>query len=106
MLWLCVYARPHLLCRTMFDAYLLLIDIVFNEKILYLKVLRLLRTACLSIDLEQDSTHVVLVEQGSIHVISLLYHKYPAQRIYPNVSSTPTSSASVELFVLIFCFQE
>ena len=59
----------------MFDAYLLLIDIVFNEKILYLKVLRLLRTACLSIDLEQDSTHVVLVEQGSIHVISLLYHK-------------------------------
>jgi len=59
----------------MFDGYLLLIDIVFNEKILYLKVLRLLRTACLSIDLEQDSTHVVLVEQGSIHVISLLYHK-------------------------------
>ena len=58
----------------MFDGYLLLIDIVFNEKILYLKVLRLLRTACLSIDLEQDSTHVVLVEQGSIHVISLLYH--------------------------------
>ena len=59
----------------MFDGYLLLIDIVFNEKILYLKVLRLLRSACPSIDLEQDSTHVVLVEQGSIHVISLLYHK-------------------------------
>ena len=39
LLRLCVYVRPHLLCRTMFDGYLLPIDLVLNEKILYQAVL-------------------------------------------------------------------
>jgi hypothetical protein len=59
----------------MLDGYLLPIDFVFNEKTLYLNIFSPLRTVRPSVGLEQDSTHVVLVEQGLIHVISLLYHK-------------------------------
>ncbi len=62
LLRLCVYVCPHLLFLTMFDGYLLPIDLVLNEKILYLDVLSPLRTACSPVGLEQDSTHVVLVE--------------------------------------------
>jgi hypothetical protein len=72
LLLLCVYVSPPLLCRTMFDGYFLPIDLVLNEKILHLNMLSLLRTACPPIVLEQDSTHVVLVEQGWIHGIPLL----------------------------------
>ncbi len=38
LLWLCVYARPHLFCREMFDDYLLPINLVLNEKIFHLNV--------------------------------------------------------------------
>ena len=47
--------------------------------------------ACtIPVGLEQDSTHVVLVEQGWIHVIPLLYHEIASpeditqQVVYPN----------------------
>ncbi len=53
----------------MVDGYLLPIDLVLNEKIFHLNVLSLLGTARPPIGLDQDSTHVVLVEQGWIHVI-------------------------------------
>jgi len=67
----------------MLDGYLLPIDFVFNEKILYLNMLSPLRTDCSSVGLKQDSTHVVLVEQGWIHVISLLYHKVASTEDIP-----------------------
>jgi hypothetical protein len=60
----------------MLDGFFLPINCVFNEKILFLNMLSPLRTAHPSvIGLEQDSTYVVLVEQGWIHGISLLYQK-------------------------------
>ena len=63
LLRLHVYVRPHLLCWTMFDCYLSPIDLVLNEIIHHLNVLSPLRAAYPPIGLEQDSTHVVLVEQ-------------------------------------------
>jgi hypothetical protein len=39
-------------------------------------------------------------------ILSWASRKYQAQRICPREWSTPTSLASVELFVLIFCFHE
>jgi hypothetical protein len=59
----------------MLDGFFLPINCVINEKILYLNMLSPLRTAHASVGLEQDSTYVVLVEQGWIHGISLLYQK-------------------------------
>ena len=72
LLWLCVYVRPHLLFWTMFDGYLLSIDLVLNKKILHLNVLSPLRTACPPVGLEQDSNHVVLVEQGMSYPCSII----------------------------------
>ena len=62
-----------MLCWTVVDCYFLPIDLVLNEKILHLNMLSLPGTARSPIGLEQDSAHVVLVEQGWIHVIPLLY---------------------------------
>ena len=50
-------------------------DLVLNEIILYLNVLSPLRATRPPIGLEQDSTHVVLVEQGWFRIIPLFYHK-------------------------------
>ena len=61
---LCVYFCPHLLGRTMSVGYSLLIDLVLNEEIRHLNMLSFLRAAHPPVSLEQDSTHVVLVEQG------------------------------------------
>ena len=36
---LCVYIRPHLLGRTMFDGHFLLVDLVLDEEILHLNML-------------------------------------------------------------------
>ena len=83
LLWFCVYVCPHLLCWTMLDGYLLPINFVFNERILYLNMLSPLRAACSSIGLEQDSSHVVLIEQGWIHIISLLYQKVASPEDIP-----------------------
>ena len=84
LLWLCVFVGPHLLCRAMLDGYFLPINFVLDEKIIYLNMLSPLRTACPPIDLEQDSTHVVLVEQGWIHVIvPLLLHKVASPEDIP-----------------------
>ena len=65
----------------MLDGDFLPIDLVLNEKIHYLKMLSPLGTACPPIGLEQDSTHVVLVEQGWIHVIPLLLHKVASPEV-------------------------
>ncbi len=83
LLWLCVYVRPYLLCWTMLDGYLLPINFVFNERILYLNMLSPLRTACSSIGLEKDITHVVLIEQGWIRAISPLYQKVASPEDIP-----------------------
>jgi len=52
-----------------------LIDLVLDEIILHLNVLSPLRAARPPIGLEQNSTNVVLVEQGWFHIIPLFYHK-------------------------------
>ncbi len=84
LLRLCIYVRPHLLCWTMFNGYLLPTDLILDEKILHLNVLSPLRAACPSVGLEQDSTHVVMVEQGRIHVIvPLLLHKVASPEDIP-----------------------
>ena len=62
LFWLRVYIHPHLLGRTMFDSYLLLVDLVLDEVILHLNMLSSLLAAFPPVNLEQDSTHVVLIE--------------------------------------------
>jgi len=52
----------------MLDGYFRPFDLILNEKILYLDMLSPLRTACPPVGLKQDSTHVVLVEQGWISI--------------------------------------
>ena len=71
LLRLRVYVRPHLFCWTMFDCYLSPINLVLNEIILHLNVLSPFGAARPPVGLEQDSTHVVLVEQGWFHIIPL-----------------------------------
>ena len=66
LFWLRVYIRPHLLGRTMFDGHFLLVDLVLDEEILHPNLLGSLRAARPPVSLEQDSTHVVLIEQGWI----------------------------------------
>ncbi len=79
LFWLCVYIRPHLFGRAMFDSYLLLINLVLDEVILHLNVLGSLRATCL----KQDSTRVVLIEQRWIHIVSLLLHEVTSPQDIP-----------------------
>ena len=61
LLRLRVYIRPHLFRRAVVDDDLSLVNLIFHVKILNLDVLRALRTACLSVRLEQDGADIVLV---------------------------------------------
>ena len=67
LLRLHVDVHLHLIGRTVHDGDFLLVDFVLNEIVFDLDVLGLLGTACPPIGLEQDGTHVVLVEQRRIH---------------------------------------
>jgi hypothetical protein len=62
LLRLCVYVHPHLIGWAMFDGDFLPIVIALNKNILNLDMLSPLGTACPPIGLEQDSTHVVLID--------------------------------------------
>jgi hypothetical protein len=59
-----------------------------------------LQAACFSICLQQHHTHIILVQEKHIHVLSLFLHEVTSPYDI-NELSTPTSSASVEL---LLCF--
>ena len=93
----------HVSRRAPFHRQLLVLDPICYKKISDVDMLRPLAARSFAVPLQEDGTLVVLVDDTLYPWASM---KYRVQHIAGIKSSTPTSSASVELLVFNFCFVE